>query len=102
MNLKPQKIDDLNPEKRKTIMERSMEDISSVYEDMRKIVEDIRKNGDEVTLNHYRKHKEDISPADLEVTRDEITQAYGQLDSKVVDCLKVAAENMKSSRIEGR
>ena len=44
MILKPEKIDDLSPEKRKTVMERSMEDISSIFEDVRKIVLDV-KNG---------------------------------------------------------
>ncbi|UCF58152.1 MAG: histidinol dehydrogenase [Deltaproteobacteria bacterium] len=90
----PERIEDLGPEQLKGIMERSMEDISSVYEDTRRIVEDIRENGDAVSLKHYKKHKEDISSADLEVTREEIEQAYKQLDSKVVDCLKVAAGNI--------
>jgi len=94
MNLKPEKIEDLSPEKLKVIMKRSMEDISSVYEDMRKIVEDVRQNGDAVSLKHYKKLKEDISQADLEVTREEIEAAYKQMDSKVVDCLKVAAKNI--------
>ena len=94
MILKPEKIEDLSPEKRKTIMERSMEDISSVYEDMRKIVEDVRQNDDAVSLKHYKKLKENISQEDLEVTREEIDQAYQQMDSKVVDYLKVAAENI--------
>ena len=71
-----------------------MEDISSIYEDTRKIVQDIRENGDDVSLKHYKKHKEDISPADLEVTRDEIQAAYGQVDKKIVDCLKIAAKNI--------
>ena len=46
MMLKPEKIEDLRPEQLKTIMERSMEDISTIYEDTRKIVEDVKKNGD--------------------------------------------------------
>lgn len=92
--IKAERIEDLNPEQLKGIMERSMEDISSVYEEMRKIVEDIRKNGDAVSLKHYTKHKGDISLADLEVTRAEIEEAYKQIDSKVVDCLKIAAENI--------
>jgi histidinol dehydrogenase len=90
----PERIEDLGPEQLKGIMERSMEDISSVYEDTRRIVGDIRENGDAVSLKHYKKHKEDISSADLEVTREEIEQAYKQLDSKVVDCLRVAAGNI--------
>lgn len=94
INLQPVKIDDLSSEKRKSIMERSMEDISSIYEDTRKIVDDIRRNGDSVTLKHYKKHKEDITSADLEATVEEIKQAYKELDPSVVECLKEAAENI--------
>lgn len=94
MIIEPQRIEDLSPEERVNVMERSMEDISSVYEEIRKIVEEIRGNGDAVSLKHYRKHKEDISQADLEVTSEEIEQAYKQIDPKVVDSLKVAAENI--------
>ena len=94
MNLKPEKIDDLGPEKRKAVMERSMEDISSIYEDVRKIVEDVKKRGDAVSLEHYRKHKDSISKADLEVTREEIDEAYKQVNPKVVDALKTAARNI--------
>ncbi len=95
MKIKPIKIDDLSPEQRRSIMERSMEDISSIYDDVRKIVEDIRQRGDEVALEHYKKHKPDISAADLEATEEEIQEAYKQLDPEVVDCLKIAAENIE-------
>ena len=94
MNLKPEKIDGLGPEKRKAVMERSMEDISSIYEDVRKIVEDVKKRGDAVSLEHYRKHKDSISKADLEVTREEIDEAYKQVNPKVVDALKTASRNI--------
>jgi histidinol dehydrogenase len=94
MKLRPKTIGSLKPSERNSIMERSMEDISSIYDDTRKIVEDIRKNGDAVSLKHYKKHKEDISSHDLEASRDEIEQAYSQLDPKVVECLKTAAGNI--------
>ena len=94
MILKPEAVDSLSPGRYKSIMERSMEDISSVYEGTRQIVEDIRDNGDAVSLKHYKKHKGDISSSDLEVTKEEIENAYKQLDPKVVDCLKKAAENI--------
>ena len=94
MNLKPEKIDDLGPEKRKAVMERSMEDISSIYEDVRKIVEDVKKRGDAVSLEHYRKHKDSISQSDLEVTKEETDEAYKQVNPKVVDALKTAARNI--------
>ena len=56
MNLKTKNIKDLSAEEHRAVMERSMEDISSIYEDTRKIVQDIRENGDDVALKHYKKH----------------------------------------------
>jgi histidinol dehydrogenase len=94
MNLRPEKIDDLTPERTRHVMERSMEDISSIFEDMRVIVNDIKANGDAVALKHYKKHKEDITSADLEVTREEIEEAYKQIDPKIVEYLKIAAGNI--------
>ncbi|MFH1766355.1 MAG: histidinol dehydrogenase [Gemmatimonadota bacterium] len=75
-------------------MERSMEDISSVREEVRAIVLDTQRRGDAVALEHYRKHKDPISAAHLEVTRAEIEAAYAAVDSRVVDCLKTAAHNI--------
>jgi len=94
MKLQPQNIEDLSPEAIKGIMERSMEDISSIYEDVRQIVDDVRNRGDAVVLEHYRKHKEDIVQSDLEVTEDEIAAAYKRLDTTVVDSLRKAAKNI--------
>ncbi len=94
MEIKPERIDGLSPEKWKNVMERSMEDISSIYEDVRKIVDDVKTRGNAVALEHYRKHKDDISTPDLEVTREEIEDAYKQLNPEVVDCLKIAAQNI--------
>jgi histidinol dehydrogenase len=92
--VEPKRIVDLNQEELKEIIKRSMEDISSVYEETRKIVENVRENGDVISLRHYKKHKGNISSDDLEATRGEIEQAYDQLDTKVVECLKTAAENI--------
>ena len=94
MDIRPERIEDVSPEKMKEIMKRSMEDISSIYQDTLKIVEAVKGKGDAVSLNHYKKHKEDISSADLEVTREEIEKAYGLVDSRVIECLKIAAENI--------
>ena len=94
MKIRPERIDDLSPERRRSVMKRSMEDISSVYKDVREIVEDVKNHGDAVALELYREHKDNISSLDLEVTKEEIDEAYKRLDSKVVDCLKIAAENI--------
>ena len=94
MKITPEKIGDLNPERRKSVMERSMDDISSIFEDVRAIVEDIKKRGNAVALEHYMKHKSDIAASDLEVTREEIDEAYQIVGPEVIECLKTAAMNI--------
>ena len=94
MILKPEKIDTLKPEQYRIIMKRSSEDIDSIYEEVRKIVLDVRDNGDQVSLDHYKKYKHDLAVKDLEVTKEDIEEAYRNVDSKVIDALKVASENI--------
>ena len=94
MKITPEKIDDLNPDRRKSVMERSMDDISSISEDVRVIVDDIKSRGNEVILEHYKKHKSDITISDLEATREEIEEAYNIVGPEVVKCLKTAAMNI--------
>ena len=88
-------LKDLTPERMQGILKRSMEDISDVYADMREICVDIRKRGDAVSVEHYRKYKDDISAADLRATPEEIQNAYQQIDPKVVEKLKFAAANIE-------
>jgi len=94
MILKPEKIDNLRPEQYRIIMKRSSEDIDSIYEEVRKIVLDIRDNGDQVSLDHYKKYKHDLTVKDLEVTKEDIEEAYQNVDSKVINALKIASENI--------
>jgi histidinol dehydrogenase len=94
MILKPEKIDNLRPEQYRIIMKRSSEDIDSIYEEVRKIVLDVRDNGDQVSLDHYKKYKHGLTLKDLEVTKEDVEEAYQNVDSKVIDALKFASENI--------
>ena len=94
MILKPEKIDTLRPEQYRLIMKRSSEDIDSIYEEVRKIVLDVRDNGDQVSLDHYKKFKDGLTVKDLEVTKEDVEEAYQHVDSKVIDALKFASENI--------
>lgn len=89
-----EKLAGLSAERYEAIMTRSMEELGDVYDGVRAICEDIRERGDEVTLEHYRKLKDDISLADLKVTPEEIKAAYEQVPAEVVEHLKFAAENI--------
>jgi histidinol dehydrogenase len=93
--IKPERMESLTKERKEAILRRSMEDISSIYLEVRDIVLDVQKRGDIVSIEHYRKFKEDISSDDLVVTREEIDKAYQSLDDKVIDKLKAAAENIE-------
>jgi len=72
-----------------------MLDVSSAYLETRDIVFDVRDRGDVVTLEHYRKFKEDINKDDLVVTQGEIDQAYQAVDGDVIEKLKFAAKNIE-------
>jgi len=94
MILKPEKIDNLRPEQYRIIMKRSSEDIDSIYEEVRKIVLDVRDNGDQVSLDHYKKYKHGLTLKDLEVTKEDVEEAYQNVDPKVIDALRFASENI--------
>jgi histidinol dehydrogenase len=94
MIIKPERIDALTPEKYRTIMKRSSEDIDLIYEEVRQIVLDVRDNGDRVALDHYEKYKHGLTVKDFEVQKEEVEAAYEKVDSKVVDALKFASKNI--------
>jgi len=93
--VKVEQLADLTAERREAIMSRSMEDIGDIYEGVRTICDDIRKCGDAVALEHYRKLKDDISPADLKVTPEETAAAYKVVGDEVVAQLKFVAANIE-------
>lgn len=91
----PERINEISEKRRSLILQRSMEDISNVYPEVRSIIDDVKNRGDEVSIDHYRKHKKDISVADLEVKKEEINEAYSKVDPGVIDALKKAAQNIR-------
>jgi len=93
---------DLPPERRQAIMKRSMEDVSAIFAEMRDICVDIARRGDAVTLEHYKKYKDDITAADLVASRDEIDAAYKALDPRVEEKLRFAAANIEKFHLAQR
>ena len=73
MDIKILKMEDLARDDLNNIIQRSMEDISAVFEDISKIVDDVRVRGDESLLDSLREFKGDISIEDLEVDKKEIS-----------------------------
>ncbi len=94
MNLEPISISELSKERLTSILQRSMEDISSIYEDMRKIVQDVKTRGDASLVDSCKEYKESVSQQDLEVSPEEIEEAYNLVEPSVIGALKEAAKNI--------
>ena len=68
---------------------------------VRKIVNDVRKFGDSAIIDYTKKFDNaEILSENFLVTAEEIQAAEIAADSKIVDALKLAAENIKSYHIE--
>lgn len=68
---------------------------------VRKIVNDVRKFGNSAVIDYTKKFDgAEISAENFLVTAEEIAAAEKQADSKIVDSLKIAAENIKSYHVE--
>jgi histidinol dehydrogenase len=92
--IQPRKMEDFGAGELRSIMERSAQDISSVYEHVRSIVEDVRLRGDAALLESIREVKRDVARAELKVSPEEIDKAFGLVDHAVVESLRVAAKNI--------
>jgi histidinol dehydrogenase len=93
--IRVERLNDLTPERRRDIVERSMEDIAEILGDVRETVLAIRDHGDEVSVKHYAKLKADITSADIQATAEEYEEAYRLVDPQVVEDLKFAAANIR-------
>jgi histidinol dehydrogenase len=93
--IKPEKLIDLTPERKNSLLMRSMEDISDIFEETRAIVQEVQKGGDQYILTHYRKYKSNIRLEDLKVQPDEIKEAYKQVERPVQQAIKRAAQNIE-------
>jgi histidinol dehydrogenase len=96
MKLSPETISGLTPERRNSILHRSMEDVSDVYEHVRDILNNIRQQGDGPSLDWHRELKPDLTPEDFRVTPEEIKAAYEEVPANIVEALKKAAANIRT------
>ena len=96
MNLDIEKISGLSPQRRQSILRRSMEDVSAIYDSTKAILDDIQARGDTVNVEHYLKLKADLKAEDFLVKPEEIEAAYKQVEPEVVKHLKIAAGNIRT------
>lgn len=95
MQLQPEDLSQLAPQRRQELLRRSMADVSGVYERVRSILEDIRQRGDAPNLEEHNRLRPGLTAPELRVDPREIDQAYDQVPAEVVEHLKKAAANIR-------
>ncbi len=95
MKINPIRIKELSPEKRNSIMQRSMQDISSIYDYVKGLIDDVKEGGDRAILESLKDIKRHVSRDDLKVKVEEIKEAYKEVDKRVIEYLRIAAENIR-------
>ncbi len=96
MQLTPEALSDLSPERRDTLLRRSQEDVGEVYEYVRGIMAEIRRQGDGPALEWHRELKPDLTAADFLVQPAEVEKAYQNVPAAVVEHLRKAAGNIRT------
>lgn len=95
MKLKPEKLGSLDAARMARLMQRSNEDISSVYDHVRSILDDIRAKGDAPAIQWHKELKADLSAEEFLVAEAEIKEAYTQVPANIIDALKKSAHNIR-------
>ena len=95
MEIKPIVLKDLSVKDKNSLIQRSMQDITSVYDYVKEIVYDVEKQRDRALLSSLKEIKKEITEKDLVVYEDEIKDAYKKIDKKVIESLKSVLENIE-------
>ncbi|HHW47377.1 MAG TPA: histidinol dehydrogenase [Clostridiaceae bacterium] len=78
------------------LLERSKEDRANVAEIVREIIENVKKNGDSALKEYTRLFDGvEIPRESVKVTEKELSDAYGKVDSKLVEVIRRAKENIE-------
>jgi histidinol dehydrogenase len=86
----------LSAEDRKRILARGFVETESVGKTVQEIIDNVRRRGDEALAEYAKKFdKVDVSPDNLQVTKEEIKAAYGQVDRKVVQAIETLSGNIR-------
>lgn len=85
------KIEDVDLDK---ITKRSKQDINEVIPTVNNIIADVQKNKDKA-LKEYTEKFDSVKLDDLRVKKEEINEAYSNIDSGLLDSLKLALKNIE-------
>ena len=92
MNLEPEAVADLGPDRRRALFERDA-GVESVRGDVRDILDRVREEGD-VALREFAREFDDVEVGNIDVT-DQAERAYDELDTDLRDAIDVAVSNVR-------
>ncbi|MEM5947532.1 histidinol dehydrogenase [Spirochaetia bacterium 38H-sp] len=96
VNINFWKWSELDAERRRRILRRSEEDISSAIEAVRPIVEAVRLEGDAAVLRYTREFEgAELEPDGLRVSEEEFSRAEAELDKSLKRAIENAVENVR-------
>lgn len=83
------KLDFLND-----LQKRNVQDYNDVYEIVDKIIDDVRKNKDEA-VKKYTYQFDNVSISNIEVSKEEIEDAFNTIDKDLLQTIKKSKENIQ-------
>lgn len=93
LDLNKENTDDLL----KNLLKRSPTNYDSYEKDVKSIIDDIRENGDKALFSYTSKFdKADISSNNIVVTKEELEDAYNEVDPKLIDVIRKSLVNIRS------
>ncbi len=81
------------------IQRRSSQDYSMVYEAVDSILEDVKKNKD-TALKRYTMEFDKVKLDNLEVTKEEIEEAFNAIDADIFETIKKAKQNIETFHLK--
>ncbi|MEI6222274.1 MAG: histidinol dehydrogenase [bacterium] len=92
--IKIEHLEKLSPQQRSTILNRAGVDFSHVENTVRNIIDQIQKRGDSAILELTTKF-DGVALNTIQVTKQEIDQAYATIDKNLLNAIKTAAKNIE-------
>jgi histidinol dehydrogenase len=103
MYVKVYKLKEMSKENYERIIKRSetetdsiLEDVKKILEDVKKIIDNVKKDGDSALVEYTKKFENvTIYKDKIQVTPEEIKEAYNKVDKETVEAIKFLANNVK-------
>ncbi len=94
--IKSFRLKEMSHQDSERIMKRSQVDTESVHDEVQQVIQSVRQKGDEALVDYTQKFEEiKIEKDKIEVSGEEIEEAYRQVDEKTVEAIRVLADQVR-------